>query len=100
LFLVIRREYVYKEGVKHKRLEGDKHKRFWELSMSVKKEEKVFGSGNNSLKSEVFQKFLEICINKIDDLDGDLSLALDQMEAEARERTVNYYYEVIGKYFY
>lgn len=68
--------------------------------MSVKNEEKVFGKGNTALKSEVFRKFLEICINKIDELDGDLSLALDQMEVEARERTVNYYYEVIGKYFY
>ncbi len=68
--------------------------------MSVNKEEKVFENRNTSLKSEVFRKFLEICINKIDDLGEDLSLALDQMEADAKERTVDYYYEVIGKYFY
>jgi hypothetical protein len=68
--------------------------------MSVKKEERGFESKNTSLKSEIFQKFLEVCIQKIDSLDDDLSLALDQMEADARERTVNYYYEVIGKYFY
>jgi hypothetical protein len=68
--------------------------------MSVNKEERVFERRNTSLKSEAFRKFLEICINKIDSLDNDLSLALDQMEADARERTVNYYYQVIGKYFY
>jgi hypothetical protein len=68
--------------------------------MSVDKEERVFESENTSLKSEVFRKFLEICIGKINDLDKDLSVALDQMEKDARERTVNYYYQVIGKYFY
>ncbi|MEW5803347.1 MAG: hypothetical protein AB1847_14730 [bacterium] len=52
------------------------------------------------MKSEVLQKFLEVCIRKIDSLDDDLSLALDQMEADARERTLDYYYQVIGRYFY
>jgi hypothetical protein len=68
--------------------------------MSISKEKRVFESGNTSLKSETFRRFLEICVNKINSLDEDLCLALDQMEADARERTVQYYYQLIGKYFY
>lgn len=68
--------------------------------MSIKKEEKIFKVQESSIKLEILRKFLETCIHKIDSLDKDLSLALDQMEREARDRTVTYYYEVIGKYFY
>jgi hypothetical protein len=52
-----------------------------------------------SLKSEMFQKSLEKCINIINSLDKDLSSALDQMETEARERTIDHYYRIIGKHF-
>jgi ribosome assembly protein YihI (activator of Der GTPase) len=59
--------------------------------MEIGKKEK------KGLKSEIFQKYLEDCIDRINSLDKDLSLALDQMETEARERTTDYYYRIIGK---
>ncbi|MEW6381578.1 MAG: hypothetical protein AB1611_18525 [bacterium] len=68
--------------------------------MIVKKEERIFDGKETSLKSEVFRKFLEKCVCKIDNLDKDLSLTLDQMEVDARERTINYYYQIIGKFLY
>ena len=50
-----------------------------------------------SLKNDLSRKFLEKCIKELEVLDEDLTKALDQLEAEAKDRLTDSYYEKLSE---
>jgi len=50
-----------------------------------------------SLKNDISRKFLAKCIKELETLDEDLTKALDQLEAEAKDRLTDSYYEKLSK---